>query len=187
VQVPEHGQIREHSVMNHTTVQLVALLLIAALAVASDIRTRRIPNLLTLGGALAALVYMGATAGLSGLGTAAGGWLTGAALFFPFFALRGMGAGDVKLLAALGAWLGPNDTIWLAIFAAMAGGVFGIVVAIARGYLTTAFRNVWVILTHWRVAGVQPVPGLTLTDSKAPRLAYALPIAAGLVVTLWRH
>ena len=173
--------------MIHSNFQLAALLLIAALAVASDIRTRRIPNALTLGGALAALVYMGATSGLSGLGTAAGGWLTGAALFFPFFALRGMGSGDVKLLAALGAWLGPNDTIWLAIFAAMAGGVFGIVVAFARGYLSTAFRNVWVILTHWRVAGVQPVPGLTLADSKAPRLAYALPIAAGLVVTLWRH
>jgi len=173
--------------MIHPNFQITALLLIAALAVAGDIRTRRIPNVLTFGGALAALVYMGATSGLSGLESAAGGWLVGAALFFPFFALRGMGAGDVKLLAALGAWLGPNDAIWLAIFAAMAGGVFGIVVAIASGYFRTALRNVWVMLTHWRVAGIQPVPGLTLTDSKAPRLAYALPIAAGLVVTLWRH
>ena len=173
--------------MIHPNFQIAAVLLIAVLAVASDIRTRRIPNVLTLGGALAALVYMGATSGLSGLGAAAAGWLIGAALFFPFFALRGMGAGDVKLLAALGAWLGPNDAVWLAIFAAIAGGVFGIVVAMAGGYFRTAFRNLWVILTHWRVAGIQPVPGLTLTDSKAPRLAYALPIAAGLVVTLWRH
>jgi hypothetical protein len=55
------------------------------------------------------------------------------------------------------------------------------------GYLRTACRNLWVILTHWRVAGVQPVPGLTLSDTKAPRLAYAVPIATGLVVTLWRH
>lgn len=173
--------------MIHANFPVVALLLIAAVAVASDVRTRRIPNALTFGGALAALAYMGATAGLRGAGIAASGWLVGAALFFPFFALRGMGAGDVKLLAALGAWLGPHDTIWLAIFAAMAGGVFAIIVAMAGGYLATAFRNVWVILTHWRVAGVQPVPGLTLTDAKAPRLAYAVPIATGLVVTLWRH
>ena len=46
-----------------------------------------------------------------------------------------MGAGDVKLLAALGAWLGPAESVWLAMFAAMAGGVLGLAVAIARGYL----------------------------------------------------
>jgi prepilin peptidase CpaA len=173
--------------MTHSAFQIVALLAVATAAVACDLRTRRIPNALTFGAALAALVYMGVSAGLSGLGTAAEGWLMGAALFFPFFALRGMGAGDVKLLAALGAWLGPNDVIWLAIFAAIAGGALGLVVALSRGYLTTALRNLWLILTHWRVSGIQPVPGLTLTDTKAPRLAYAVPIATGLVITLWRH
>ena len=49
--------------------------------------------------------------------------LLGVALFFPFFALGGMGAGDVKLLAALAAWLGPIDAVYMAIFTAMAGGV----------------------------------------------------------------
>ena len=44
-----------------------------------------------------------------------GGWLLGAALFFLIFALRGMGAGDVKLLAAVGAWLGPAQVIWVAL------------------------------------------------------------------------
>ena len=75
--------------MIHSNFQLAALLLIAALAVASDIRTRRIPNALTLGGALAALVYMGATSGLSGLGTAAGGWLTGTSIALACDALLG--------------------------------------------------------------------------------------------------
>jgi prepilin peptidase CpaA len=173
--------------MTHSTVQLFVLIAVAAAAVACDIRTRRIPNALTFGSALAAFVYMGLTSGLSGLATAGEGWIVGFALFFPFFALRGMGAGDVKLLAALGAWLGPSETVWLGIFAAMAGGVLGIVVALGRGYLGTAFKNLWVMLTHWRVAGIKPVPGLTLTDAKAPRLAYAIPIAAGLVITLWRH
>ena len=64
--------------------------------------------------------------GLPGTLTAAGAWLLGVALFFPFFALGGMGAGDVKLLAALAAWLGPIDAIYLAIFTSMAGGVIGL-------------------------------------------------------------
>ena len=52
--------------------------------------------------------------------TALFAWVLGAALFFPFFALGGMGAGDVKLLAALAAWLGPADAVYLAMFAAIA-------------------------------------------------------------------
>ena len=77
----------------------------------TDIRTRRIPNVLTFGATIAALVFHGSTAGTSGLATSVGGWMVGAALFLPVFALRGMGAGDVKLLAAVGAWLGPLPVV----------------------------------------------------------------------------
>ena len=83
----------------------------------------RIPNWLTFGAALAALAYGAFDWRIAGVGISAAGWLAGAALFFPFFALGGMGAGDVKLLAALGAWLGPAESVWLAMFAASAGGV----------------------------------------------------------------
>jgi prepilin peptidase CpaA len=164
-----------------------AVLLIAAIAVICDVRTRRIPNWLTLPAAALAIVWAAVTVNAAAAGTAAAGWLVGAALFFPFFALRGMGAGDVKLLAALGAWLGPHESVWLAMFAAMCGGVAGLLVASARGYLRTALANLWLMLTHWRVVGLQPVPGITLKDGNAPRLAYAIPIALGLVCTLWRH
>lgn len=165
----------------------VAVLGVAGVAVFFDVRARRIPNVLTFGAALAAVAYAGVQGGWGGVGTAAAGWLAGAALFFPFFALGGMGAGDVKLLAALGAWLGPGDSVWVAMFAAMTGGVLGLTVALARGYLATAVANVWLMLMHWRVEGLSPVPGVTLDDSKSPRLAYAIPIAIGLVCTLWRH
>jgi prepilin peptidase CpaA len=160
---------------------------IALIAVGFDVRTRRIPNLLTFGGAAAALASGAVQGGFSGLGQAAAGWFLGAALFFPMFALRGMGAGDVKLLAALGAWLGPVEAVWLAIFASMAGGVIALVVALSHGYLARAFGNVWVMLMHWRVAGFRPVPGLTLNDARAPRLAYAIPITIGVLCTLWRR
>ena len=117
----------------------------------------------------------------------AAGWFVGALLFFPFFALGGMGAGDVKLMAALGAWLGPAESVWLALFASIAGGVFGVIVALAHGYLRTALTNLWLMMTHWRVAGLRPVPGVTLAQTTGPRLAYAIPIAIGVLCTIWRR
>jgi prepilin peptidase CpaA len=101
------------------------------------------------------------------------------------FALRGMGAGDVKLLAAVGAWVGPGDVIWVALITSVAGGVIAIVVASWHGYLRTAVRNISTLLTHWRLAGVQPLEAVSLSGSRGPRLAYAVPIAVGTVVTLW--
>jgi prepilin peptidase CpaA len=163
------------------------VIVVALVAVVCDVRTRRIPNALTFGAAGAALIYAFYDGGLSGLGAAAAGWLAAAALFFPFFALGGTGAGDVKLLAALGAWLGPVQSIWLAMFAAMAGGALGLIVAVARGYLRTAFTNLWLMFMHWRVHGLEPVPGLTLKDTASPRLAYAIPITIGALCTLWRR
>ena len=78
---------------------------LAVVAVVFDVRSGRIPNGLTFGGALAALVYAFAAGGATGVLQASAGWVIGAALFFPFFALGGMGAGDVKLLAAICSWV----------------------------------------------------------------------------------
>ncbi len=169
-----------------TTSQLAAVL-VALGGCVTDLWTRRVPNALTFGAAAGALVFNLFVVGWAGLGWAAAGWLTGLALFLPFFALGGIGGGDVKLLAALGAWLGPGPTVWLAIYAALAGGVLAIMVSIATSYTRVAFRNVWGLLTFWRVAGLQPHPGLTLESSGSPRLPYALPIAAGLGLTIWLH
>jgi prepilin peptidase CpaA len=168
-------------------IRIGAVLLVAIVAVGFDVRTRRIPNLLTFGAALLAMLVAILTGGLSATMTTIFAWMLGVALFLPFFALGGMGAGDVKLLAALAAWLGPIDAVYMAIFTAMAGGVIGLGVTLARGYTRTALSNIWLMLMHWRVAGPKPVPGLTLTDGHAPRLAYAIPIAVGALCTLWRH
>lgn len=168
-------------------IRIGAVLVVAIIAVAFDVRTRRIPNLLTFGAAILALVVAIVSGGLTGTMTAVFAWLLGVALFLPFFALGGMGAGDVKLLAALAAWLGPRDAVYLAMFTAMAGGVIGLGVTLARGYTRRALSNIWLMLMHWRIVGPKPVPGLTLSDGHAPRLAYAIPIAVGALCTLWRH
>jgi prepilin peptidase CpaA len=168
-----------------TLAQYVAIA-IAVVAVVWDLRTRRIPNLLTFGAALAGFAIHGYLSGWPGIGMSLAGWAVGVAFFFPIFALGGLGAGDVKLLGAIGAWLGPIAVVWVALFAGIAGGILGVVVAAFHGYLKKALRNVWGLLLFWRVAGIRPVPELTLSSgSQAPRLAYAVPILAGLMVTLW--
>jgi prepilin peptidase CpaA len=162
-----------------------AVLIVAAIACAFDVRFGRIPNLLTFGAAAAALVYSGITGGWTGLGLSLAGWGAGCAIFVPWFLLGGMGAGDVKLLAALGAWLGPTDALWTALYAGLAGGPLALLVSALRGYLKQSFTNLWCLLMFWKVSGVQPMPGLTLRTASGPRLPYAVPIAVGALVTVW--
>jgi prepilin peptidase CpaA len=155
------------------------------LACIADLRTRRIPNALTLTAAVIGVAFHATTGGWAWVAWSVGGWLLGVALFFPMFALRGMGAGDVKLLAAVGAWLGPAQVVVVALATSIAGGVLAITVALLHGYLKTALTNVRALLTHWRVMGVRPLPAVTLEGTEGPRLAYAVPVAIGTVVTLW--
>jgi len=165
----------------------VVAIAVALAGCVTDTRSRRIPNLLTFGAAAAAFGFGTVTGGLSGLGWSVAGWLAGVALFAPFFALGGIGGGDVKLLAALGAWLGPGMTVWLALWSAVAGGPMALALAFARGYSKEALGNLWGLVGYWRVMGVRPHPGLTLESAPAhaPRLPYSWPIAVGLMVTLW--
>jgi prepilin peptidase CpaA len=163
----------------------IAALAVGAVAVIFDLRSRRIPNLLTFGAAATAIVLHAIDSGLGGALTAGAGWLVGAAIFFPVFALGGMGAGDIKLLAAIGAFLGPAAAAWVCLFTGIAGGVMGILVALGSGYLPRAFGNLYGLLLFWRVSGVRPAPELMLDTHKGPRLAYAVPVLAGLVASLW--
>jgi prepilin peptidase CpaA len=163
----------------------IAVVVIVAAASVCDLSSRRIPNALTLGTAVVAVAMHGVLSGWSGVFLAASGWVVGLIMFFPLFALGGMGAGDVKLLAAIGAWLGPIGALWTALYGAIAGGILALFVALTRGYATTALRNVGTILRLWSMTGVQPVEGLTLADKSSVRVPYALPLAAGTLLTLW--
>ena len=158
---------------------------LAAVACGWDLRTRRIPQVLTLGGALAGFAFHVVSSGWDAGVASGAGWAVGIALFFVPFALGGLGAGDVKLLGAIGAWLGPMNVIWVGLYAGVAGGVLAIFVALTKGYLIQAIGNVGMMLAYWRLHGIRPLPEITLEHSRGPRLAYAVPILAGTMVTLW--
>jgi prepilin peptidase CpaA len=167
------------------TMPQFASMAVASVACVLDVRTRRIPNVLTLGAAAVALGFHASAGGASAFGTSVVGWLFGMACFFPFFALGGLGAGDVKLLGAFGAWLGPADVAGVAVFSAIAGAALACASVVATGYARQAFHNVWGLLCFWRVMGFRPMPALTLEHGSGPRLAYAVPMLAGLVAKVW--
>lgn len=166
-------------------VELTALL-IGGVACATDLRSARIPNVLTFSAAAAAVLFHLLAPQGSGVSFVFAGLVAGLLVFFPFFALGAMGAGDVKLMAALGAWIGWQPTVQVALYGAIAGGVLAVVVSMWHGYLRQALRNVFTLFGHWWLVGIKPLPELTLDAGKGLRLPYALPIMVGLVVTLWR-
>ena len=163
----------------------IAILGLGVVAAALDATTRRIPNALTFGSTAVGVAFAAATGGVQGLGWSVAGWMVGLLLFLPLFALRAMGGGDVKLLAAFGAWLGPALVCWVAIYGAIAGGVLALVLVLGRGRLRTTIANMWAIVTHWRLSGLKPHPVVTLDNPDAVRMPYALPIALGALATLW--
>ncbi|MDN7430336.1 hypothetical protein CFB89_07360 [Burkholderia sp. AU16741] len=91
----------------------------ATLVALADIRHRRIPNSLVIGGCVSAFVLVGHNPFGISLNQAFIGVLVGFLALFPFFVLRVMGAADVKVFAVLGAWCGPHALLWLWIVASL--------------------------------------------------------------------
>jgi prepilin peptidase CpaA len=168
----------------------VAVLVTGVCASVWDFRTRRIPNVLTLGSAALAVAFHAAGTGpvreaLASAAWSVAGWVVGLLLFLPLFLLRGLGAGDVKLLAAFGAWLGPAAACWVAIYGAIAGGAMAVPWLVARRALGRTLGNIWALIGFWRLAGLRPYPALTLEAPGTIRLPYALPLTVGAALTLW--
>jgi prepilin peptidase CpaA len=109
-------------------------LTVAGLAAASDLRHRRVPNELVLV-ALVLGLTRGVTMGLLGA-------TVGLALLLPLFAVRWLGGGDVKLLAALGAWLGPWGVLVGGLYGIALGGLLSIAMAVAGGVGRELAKNV---------------------------------------------
>jgi prepilin peptidase CpaA len=142
-----------------------------------DLRTRRIPNILTATLAAVGLGLAAAGIGRVGLGAALLGCLLGLAFMMPGHIFGATGAGDVKLLAAAGALLGPKDTIFAFLYTAIAGGILALVVAIARRRLGQTL-----VSTSRLAAGRDDARVDIESTSSDNRFAYAPAIAIGVVM-----
>jgi prepilin peptidase CpaA len=135
-----------------------------AAACVFDLRERRIPNWLVLVLAVLGLAFSVLQApSTTGIARAAGGAAVGLALWFAPFALRMLGAGDVKLFAAGGTWLGALATVYATFYAALLGGLFA---------------AVWWLSHRLRVNGSAP-------RAERPTLPYGIPMAIGLALVAW--
>jgi len=159
-------------------------ILIAAFACVTDLRSRRIPNRLVLTGLVLGLSMNLLFGGVPGLGWSLLGGLAGLALFLPFFALGGMGAGDVKLLTCLGAILGPRDLMLVALVGALLGGVMALMVATASRRLSSTLKNCASLIAYWMTTGLKPSPAHQLDNPETLKIPYAVPVAAGTFVVL---
>lgn len=167
---------------------VILLLLVAALI---DVRTRRIPNWLVAFGALYGVIYnttlpptphdnilfplMGLALGLM--------------LFLPLYLLRVMGAGDVKLLGMVGAFLGPGDTFYAALATMIVGGALAILFVLAKGKLRLMFRNLASVfqLGYLNVASGSAPNLQVAAQTSVGKLPYAVAIAIGTIGYLILH
>jgi len=158
---------------------LLALLLAAAIC---DLRTRRIPNRLTFGGATAALLLsLAAPHHGGGLLWALGGLALGLVLMLPLYLLRALGGGDVKLMAMAGAFLGPEGSWQAVIFVFVVGGMLAMVYALWHRVVGKLLRNALKtvqLLFMTVAAGIRPDARVSAAQSVGS-LPYGVSIALG--------
>ena len=164
----------------------ILLLLLVLVASFFDIRKHRIPNWLSLAGVVFAVALntflfevVGLWYSLKGLGLAF-------AIYFVLYLLRGMGAGDVKLMAAVGAAVGPYNWLGILFLTAVIGGVAALVLAASKGRMRRTFVNMWLLLLSLRHgrAPYKDNPALDVGSEMALRLPHGVVIAGGTLAFL---
>jgi prepilin peptidase CpaA len=154
-------------------------LLCATISAVYDVRSRRIPNFITLPAIASGLLLHGFFGGWQQLATAAAGGLICGLIFFVFYLAGGMGGGDVKLITATGCIVGLSLIQHLLIFTALAGGVMAIGLALYRRQLVETCHNMHALAVHHTIMGLTPHPQFNISNERTLRLPYALAIAAG--------
>jgi prepilin peptidase CpaA len=155
------------------------VIVLVAAATRADVRTRTIPNRLTFPALLLGLAVHGALGGAEGLKSALAGMLVAGGVLLPGWLFRWMGAGDVKLMAAVGAWLAWPQALIAVLASLVMGGVISLIVALRRGVLRQA------------VTGAALIGAAAMAHSTAPppttgiRFPFAVAVLVGSTFALW--
>ncbi len=159
----------------------LVLVLFVCAAAWCDFRIQRIPNTITVAGLAAALILrapLGGEAMVEGLGGMGFAFLAGAVVY----ALGGIGGGDVKFLAGVGAFLGSAEVVGALCYSAILGAVFALLTVIRRGLLPLLVVNTLDLVKSWRSLG-QAGQARRLDSPAALTVPYGVPIAVGTL--LW--
>jgi prepilin peptidase CpaA len=160
----------------------VLVMMVAAL---TDIRSQRIPNWLVFPFLLAGFVVSTVVDGWGGLTRSMLGVLIAVTLMGLLYVLGGMGMGDVKLCAGVGAWVGPHQ-LWFALaFMGLAGGLMAFGWAICGGFLRDSLAGAGDLIFGFGKRGLRPHPALVLSNPAARRMPYAPAIAVGALLSFF--
>jgi prepilin peptidase CpaA len=174
--------------MPYKSISMWLPLTMVALATISDLRSRRIPNTLTLPSLLLGVAVGGVSKGWSGVADSLLGVLAAVTVMGLLYYLGGMGMGDVKLCAAIGAWVGPSQMAVVLVMTSIAGGVIGLCWAVAGGFFLQTARGMGTLLAGFAKEGLKPHETLVLDNALTRKMPYAPAIAIGTVCSfLGRH
>ncbi|HYQ38171.1 MAG TPA: prepilin peptidase [Pseudomonas sp.] len=159
---------------------MLIIILLAFLlgAVAYDVVSHRLPNYYLLLGVPVALALQAWIAGWAGVMAGGAGLLTGFALFIPFYAMGGMAAGDVKLMAVVGGFLGIHGVAWAAGYSFLVAGICGVAYLVHKGQLGKMFSR------YWAMASLGSYIPADERDAARQRFPYAMAIAIGVLLSL---
>jgi prepilin peptidase CpaA len=169
----------------HSYLEL-SLLMLVAIAAINDLATRRIPNRLLLAGwALAVPLHLLSALPGAAIVTCLGGAATGLLVFLPLYLLRGTAAGDVKLMATVGAFVGPGAAFQIAMLSWCAGGVMAVCIIVKNGRVRRALAKARVLLRPLllRAAGL-PAAQEPPAGGSVGSMPYGVAIALGTVIAL---
>ena len=158
---------------------LACAVLVALAGAVNDVRSARIPNRLTYTALLLALPLRTTLLGLSGLKSGAIGLLVAGGLFLLLFVMGAMGGGDMKLMAAMGAWVGSTQVVRLILVAALAGGVLAIGRIIFSNMVGQTLRNTVQLTCYRFTSGLQPHPEFNVQSPDSKRIPFGVAIAVG--------
>lgn len=160
-------------------------LIVVAIASFTDLRSHRIPNWLVLPFLLAGVIVSTVLYKFAGLWHSSLGILLAVCVLGFLCWLGGLGMGDLKLCAAIGAWIGPVQLATALLMIALAGGVMAICWAAAGGFLKDALLGTSDLLFGFRKRGLRPHPELVLDNPRTRKMPYAPAIAIGTVLSFF--
>jgi prepilin peptidase CpaA len=160
-------------------------LVVLGIATFTDLRSRRIPNWLVFPFLIAGVSVSVWVHGWHGLEQSLAGMALGALLFGVLCWMGGMGMGDVKLCAAIGAWIGPAQLGTALVITGIAGGIMALCWAMAGGFLGELFKGTGDLIFGLKDRGIRPHPELVLNNPLTRKMPYAPAIAIGTLVSFF--